>query len=549
MLEGCVPWPENFAERYRAAGYWPQTTLGELPAQWAQAYGERIALIHGEERVTFVQLSERVDALARALVGHGLRAGDRAVVQLPNHPHFVYLTLALLRVNALPVMALPAHREHELSYMVDHAGAVAYAAPDEHRGFDHRELAEALQARCPTLAHVVVSGDADRDGQLIVDELMAESWPDVELPAGDPEEVALFLLSGGTTGLPKLIPRTNADYVYNFRRSAEVCQFDAGTRYLVALPISHNFPLACPGILGTLEVGGRVVLLPSPHPAAAFAAIAEYGVTCTAVVPAVALGWMDSELVTDADLSSLKLLQVGGARLNPEAATRILRELHCTPQQVFGMAEGLLNYTDPDDPEDVIVHTQGRPMSPADEIRIVDAEGNDVPPGAQGELLTRGPYTLRGYYRAEEHNRRAFTDTGFYRTGDVVRLDPSGSIIVEGREKDLINRGGEKISAEELETLILAHPAVHNVAVVAMPDPLLGERVCAFVMLAPGATLALPDLVAFLEERKLARYKLPERVEQIDALPLTKIGKVAKNALRDRITATLEQERTGAVSG
>jgi len=543
MLEGCVPWPDDVAERYRAAGYWPQTTLGELPAQWARAHGDRVALIHYQERVTFVELSERVDVLARALVGHGLRAGDRVVVQLPNHPHFVYLTLALLRMNAIPVMALPAHREHELSYMVDHAGAVAYAAPDEHHGFDHRELAAELQARCPTLTHVIVSGKADRDGQLTVDGLLAEAWPDVELVPGDAEEVALFLLSGGTTALPKLIPRTNADYVYNFRRSAEVSQFDSGTRYLVALPVSHNFPLACPGILGALEAGGSVILLVSPHPAAAFAAIAEHGVTCTAVVPAVALGWMDSGLAAGADLSSLTLLQVGGARLNPEAATRILRELRCTPQQVFGMAEGLLNYTSPDDPEDVIVHTQGRPMSPGDEIRIVDAEGDDVPDGEQGELLTRGPYTLRGYYRAEEHNRRAFTDTGFYRTGDVVRRHPSGSLVVEGREKDLINRGGEKISAEELETLILAHPAVHNVAVVSMPDRVLGERLCAYVMLAPGATLALAELIAFLEERKLARYKLPERLEQIDALPLTKIGKVAKNELRHRIAATIEHEQ------
>jgi 2,3-dihydroxybenzoate-AMP ligase len=543
-----VPWPDDLAERYRAAGFWPRTTLGQLPAEWARAHGDRVALIYVEERVTFVGLSERVDALARALVGHGLQPGDRVVVQLPNHPHCVYLTLALLRMNALPVMALPAHREHELSYMVDHTGAVAYAAPDTHRGFDHRELAAALQDRCPTLTHVIVSGEADREDQLTVASLLAESWPDIDLPAGDPEEVSLFLLSGGTTGLPKLIPRTNTDYVYNFRRSAEVCQFDADTRYLVALPVSHNFPLACPGILGTMEAGGSVVLLPSPQPASAFAAIAEHGVTCTAVVPAVALGWMDSELLPAADLSTLKLLQVGGARLNPEAATRIFRELHCTPQQVFGMAEGLLNYTDPDDSEDVIVHTQGRPMSPGDEIRIVDGEGNDVPTGAQGELLTRGPYTLRGYYRAEEHNRRAFTETGFYRTGDVVRLHPSGCLVVEGREKDLINRGGEKISAEELETLILAHPAVRNVAVVAMPDRVLGERICAFVMLTPGAQVELPELVAFLEERKLARYKLPERLEAIDALPLTKIGKVAKNELRAQIAAVLDRERAEAAT-
>jgi 2,3-dihydroxybenzoate-AMP ligase len=361
-------------------------------------------------------------------------------------------------------------------------------------------------------------------------------------PRPDPADVALFLLSGGTTGLPKLIPRTHDDYSYNALASAEVCGFGPDTVYLVSLPIAHNFPLSSPGILGTLQSGGTIVLLANPDPAEAFALIERERVTATALVPALAIRWLDAPERSRFNLSSLRLLQVGGARLNPEAARRVRPSLGCQLQQVFGMAEGLLNYTRLDDPDEVVISTQGRPLSPDDEIRIVDDDDRDVPPGQPGNLLARGPYTIRGYYNAPEHNRRAFTPDGYYRTGDVVRWHPSGSLSVEGREKDLINRGGEKISAEEIENLILAHPAVFNVAAVAMPDALLGERTCAYIILKPGASLALPELLAFLEARQIARFKLPERLEVVASFPLTSVGKVSKRDLRDDIARKLEAE-------
>src|SRR5207245_3177221 len=176
---------------------------------------------------------------------------------------------------------------------------------------------------------------------------------------------------------------------------------------------------------------------------------------------------------------------------------RVLDEIGPVLTQVYGMAEGLCCATAPSDPREVIVETQGRPVSEADEFRIVDEELRDVPPGEPGELITRGPYTIRGYYKAAEHNRMAFTRDGYYRTGDMVRLHPSGNFIVEGRRKDLINRGGEKISAEEIENLILSHPAVLNVACVPMPDPVLGERMCAFVIQKSGRTCTLRELTCF----------------------------------------------------
>lgn len=275
------------------------------------------------------------------------------------------------------------------------------------------------------------------------------------------------------------------------------------------------------------------MLCPQPSPEVAFPLIDRERVTLTGLVPPLALLWTQAATTTAYGLSSLDVLLVGGAKFSEEAARRVGPAFGCTLQQVFGMAEGLVNYTRLDDPVEVIVTTQGRPISPDDEILVVDDEDREVAPGETGHLLTRGPYTIRGYWRAPEHNARSFTEDGFYRTGDVVRVTASGHIVVEGRAKDQINRGGEKIAAEEVENHILAHPSVHDANVVAEPDPYLGERIRAYVILRPGAAPPKPaDIKRFVRERGLAAYKVPDRVEFVDVFPQTGVGKISKKDLR-----------------
>jgi 2,3-dihydroxybenzoate-AMP ligase len=244
------------------------------------------------------------------------------------------------------------------------------------------------------------------------------------------------------------------------------------------------------------------------------------------------------------DLSSVRVIQSGGQRMQPEVRLRT-RELipSAFVQENFGMSEGMLFFVRFDDPEDVTLETCGRPISPDDEVRLCDDDGCEVPPGEVGELTCRGPYTLRGYYGAAEHNARQFTPDGFYRTGDLMRLHPSGNYVVEGRKKDLINRGGEKISAEEVENLILMHPAVQNVACVPMPDPNLGERMCAFAILRGGSTLTLKELVTFLAGKEIAKFKLPERLEIVPEFPVSTFGKVSKKALGELVAKKLGEER------
>ncbi len=286
-------------------------------------------------------------------------------------------------------------------------------------------------------------------------------------------------------------------------------------------------------------------MLGSPQPETTFAAIEQEGVTITAVVPAVAQRWLAHAAEHGSEaLRTLQVLQVGGARLADELAWRVRPVLGATLQQVFGMAEGLLNYTRLDDPDEVICTTQGRPLSRGDEVRIVDGAGNDLPDGQPGALLTRGPYTPRGYYRAAEQNARAFTPDGWYASGDVVRRRPDGNLVVEGRDKDMINRGGEKISAEEVENLLYRMPGIAQVAAVAAPDADLGERICVFVVPQPGQDITLAAISDGMAAAGVAKFKWPERLEIVAELPVTKVGKLDKKALRDFLRGDLLERST-----
>lgn len=519
-------WPEDVAARYRALGYWRGETLGAHLRERAARYAERVAVVGGEQRLTYAELDRAADELAAGLLALGIRPADRVIVQLPNVPAFLEVVHALFRLGALPVFALPSHRRSELTAFREQTDAVALVTCAVHAGFDHRELAAEIASE-----HVIVAGDPGPFlalGDLRVDP--------VEIAGPSASDVAFLQLSGGSSGTPKLIPRTHDDYLYSVRASAEICGLDERSAYLAALPVAHNFTLSSPGVLGTLHAGGRVVLAPHPAPDVAFGLIERERVTITAVVPPLALAWMDAAPRARHDLSSLEVLQVGGAKLAEAAARRVPAALGCALQQVFGMAEGLVNYTRLDDPDELVFATQGRPISPDDEVRVVDDEDRDVPAGEPGHLLTRGPYTIRGYYRAPEHNARAFTADGFYRTGDIVRATPSGHLVVEGRAKDQINRGGEKVAAEEVENHLLAHPGVHDAAVVSMPDAFLGERSCAFVI-PRGAAPDVAELLAFVRGRGLAAYKVPDRIELVHAFPHTAVGKVSKRRLRDAIAA------------
>lgn len=533
-------WPADTAQRYRAAGHWRNETFGAWLRERAATHPDALAVIGGAQRWTYAELDQRASNLAAGFLRSGLQRGDRVLVHLPNIPDFISVVMGLFRAGLIPVYALPAHRITEIEHFARGSAARAYVAAATHAGFDYRVLAQDLRSRCPAVERVWISGDAGAFATL--ESLHATDGSAIPATVSQGSDVAFMQISGGSTGLSKLIPRTHDDYIYTLRESARICGLGPASVFLGALPIAHNFPMSSPGFLGTLYAGGCVVLSPSPDPDSAFALIEREGVTVTSLVPPLLLQWLDLAPAARHDLSSLRVIQVGGAKLSAEIARRVRPVLGATLQQVFGMAEGLVNYTRLDDPEDRIIRTQGRPISPDDEILILDDAGRPVAPGEPGHLLTRGPYTIRAYHNNPAANARSFTEDGYYRTGDVVRMTPEGYLEVQGRAGDHINRAGEKISAEEIEDYLLSHPQVFDAAVVSVPDEYLGERSCAFII--PKGDQPRPaDLKKWIRGRGIADFKVPDQIVFVTHFASTAALKISRKALRAELrTQLLAQE-------
>ena len=535
MLEGVVPFPPEYARRYRDKGYWRDRSLAQEFAPLFERHADRVAIVDRDKRISYADVDGVSERLALNLLDAGLAPLDRVVVQLPNVAEFVFLYFALQKIGCVPIAALATHRFLEVSQFARLSGAAACVTPDRHGDFDFTEMVRRVRSDTPSMKLGIVLGETPA-GFISLADLIARKptrGPEAirELRI-DPTDPAIFQLSGGTTGVPKLIPRTHNDYAYNSRLAVEVCEVTGDSVLLLALPIAHNLPLACPGLQGYMLQGAKVVLSASTKPEDLFRLIEEHRVTHLKVVPALLIRLINDPGIGKFDLSSLRVIQSGGQRMQPEVRVRTKRLIPgVTVQENFGMSEGMLFFVRLDDPEDVRMETCGRPLSPDDEVRLVDDEGRDVGPGEVGELTCRGPYTLRGYFGVPEYNARQFTPDGFYRSGDLMRLHPSGNYVVEGRKKDLINRGGEKISAEEIENLILAHPAVQNVACVPVSDPNLGEKMCACLVLRKNRKLGFEELIEFLKDKEIAKFKLPESMLICDDFPVSTFGKVSKKRL------------------
>lgn len=525
LLNGFVPRDEVQNQHYEQHSLWHHRPLWSIIEDKAKETPDLIAVSDVDGSLTYSELLIEADRVAAGLLGDGLVAGDRVVFQWPNEVQFTKVFFGILRAGLVPVMALPAHGFNEIVHFIQTAGAKAYITTDIDGATERLQTKAHVKQEASTLVKFYCCGTSAQHDALPTSDISAFSPPEI-----NPEHPALFLVSGGTTGLPKLIPRTHNDYYYNASCSAQTCELNSQDTYLVVLPAAHNFPLACPGILGTLSVGGHVVFASHSSPDHCFQLIENHAVTATALVPALAQVWAMATQWESADTSSLKLLQVGGSKLSPTDARSVIESFPGALQQVFGMAEGLLCYTRSGDDEETIINTQGRPMSPFDEIRIVDSQGSDVASGCDGELWVRGPYTLRGYYRADSHNSRAFTIDGFYRSGDRVCRQSDGSLVVTGRIKDVVNRGGETIATDEIEEMLLTHPSIRHVAVVPVPDKGLGERVGAAIV-CNGAPLELHELREYLLKKGMAAYKLPERVQVLKSLPITAVGKIDKKSI------------------
>ncbi|HFQ5016061.1 TPA: (2,3-dihydroxybenzoyl)adenylate synthase [Vibrio vulnificus] len=529
ILDGFVRKPSVQSEQYQAANLWRNSPLWQILHQGVEHHPDSIAVTDNHTSLSYLELASRVDRIAAGLREEGLVCGDSVVLQLANTLDFLVVFFALQRLGVVPVLALPAHGLVEIRHFMQLSEAKVYIGSNHEKDDKALAIATQLQAELSISIRCYISGH------------FGQFSPLPECDAGDftpamvdPEHPALFLVSGGTTGLPKLIPRTHNDYLFNVEQCAKASEISAQDVYLAVLPAAHNFTLGCPGILGVLNAGGKVVLTTNPSPDHCFELIEKQRITATALVPALAQLWTEATQWESTDRSSLRLMQVGGSKLAYSDALEMQNAFPNALQQVFGMAEGLIACTRLGDDKEIIATRQGRPVSEWDEVLVVDDQGKPVAVGEEGELLTRGPYTLSGYYRAPEHNLRAFTDEGYYRSGDRVVVDSQGYFTVTGRIKDVIIRAGENIAADELEELLLSHPQIAQVAVFPLPDAHLGEKIAVAAVIR-GPEIMLRDIRQFLQAKEIAAFKLPDELFAVKSLPKTAVGKIDKKRILSTI--------------
>lgn len=533
------PWPKNRTQHYITQGYWINEPLTHILSQRCASDPKATALICGDRQLSYQALDDLSTHLAHRISAQGIGKGDTALVQLPNTAEFYIVFFALLKIGVVPLNALYSHRQHELRSFCQQIKPQLLIVSATHEVFKDDDFINELHATDLSPQLVLTLNDAANTASKYRLETWIAASDMVDADDAHPvlysptpaDEVAFFQLSGGSTGTPKLIPRTHNDYYYSVRASADICRLDTDTRLLCALPAPHNFMMSSPGALGVLYAGGTVVMAPDPEPLKCFSIIARYGVTMASLVPSAVVAWIEQAPKHAAQLKTLQLIQVGGANFSETLARKVPIVFGCALQQVFGMAEGLVNYTRLDDADEQIFTSQGRPISPDDEVMIVDEQGNPVPEGEVGMLTTRGPYTFCGYYQSPEHNANAFDKNGYYASGDLVQRTPEGNLRVVGRVKDQINRGGEKIASEEIENLILAHPDVLNAALIAITDPRLGEKSCLYII-SRDPNIKASTLRRYLLNTGIAQYKIPDRFKFIESMPLTAVGKTDKKALR-----------------
>ncbi len=523
-----IRFPAQAVARYRELGYWGQRTIGDEFRKQARRHPQREALVTLERRLTYAELDAASDRVAARLAALGLRQGDAIMLQVGNTAETIEALYGMLKLGAIPVCSLVPFGHHEIDAIARIVAARAHLVQADIPNADLVQFSREVREAVPSVEFTLTIRGDTADAHRI------DAGPAGEIPPGpsDPDSVAVFQLSGGTTGTPKVIPRGHAEYWYYGRATAERFGYTADERLAQFLPIVHNSGMHA-GLFAGHSAGATVVLGPTWKADIVVEMLERERVTMLATLTSLMQAAADDRHLVAA-IAKLKRVGLAVPAVPPELFDK-LTAAGVQVVQFFGMSEGFACSMPTDAPLEMRRETVGYPISPADEFKVVDPEsGLPRPDGETGELCVRGPYTLHGYYDAAEHNARAFTPDGFLRTGDLVSVLEVGGqrcLRIEGRHKDLVSRGGEKINASEIEELLLTLPGVRDAALVAAPDARLGERPLAFLV-TERAAVSLDDVRRLMSARGVARYKWPEFVELIDELPRTPIGKVNKVALR-----------------
>ena len=534
-LEGFIGPHIEDEKRYIANGWWRNVTFGYALDEVAEKYPDKEAFVDNKVRLTFTQLRETINRLAANLVELGIVKGDRVLLQLPNWSEFLFSFYALQKIGVPAVLMLPRHGLREIDHFSCMTKAKAWIMPENYHKTNYIPvIVQALKSN-PTLKHIIIVRGRENSSFISFDKLLNGRTPDrkPQIIGNGPEasDVAFIMPTGGTTGLPKAVPRTHNSAICDAWYRTEAREQGKDEICLLSVPLEHNLGLAA--MNGTILTGGKLVFLDSTKPEDFCETVEKEKVTCAPLVPTLLSRLVNFSNLDNYDLRSLRALYVGGAKTPPDIIRAVHKRMGNIYICAFGMSEGTGCTTRLDDNLDVILNSVGKPCCPHDDYRIVDDEGREVPVNTEGELIVKGPSIFFGYLNNPEENARAFTKEGYFITGDRAVIDENGYFRITGRSKDIIIRGGENISPADIEVMIREHPKVEDIAVIGIPDEEFGERVCAYIKTKGDTTISLSDITGFLSEQGASVLQLPERVEIIDNIPLTNIGKPDKKALKE----------------
>jgi cyclohexanecarboxylate-CoA ligase len=540
--------PHEHREAMRRRGLWRDETLEAYVDRWATRRPDHPALVDRAGRYPWSAVARTVERIAHGLQAHGVEPGTAVSCQLPNWNEFVLVALATLRVGAILIPIPPIYRARELRFMLELLEARVAVVPGVFRGFDHAAMLAELRRDLPALQHVFVARGTPGTGARPFAALTDTAWEQREgrrpLQGADPDDVIEVIFTSGTTGEPKGVAHSSNTVLAIIYPMIERFRFSERDVILMSSTLGHQTGYLYGYCLNVL-LGATGVWLDVWNPETAAHLIEQERVTFTMGATPFLQDLTYTPAVERHDLGSLRLFVSAGAPIPRKLVQDARARLGCAISAGWGMTEnGLVTCNGLDDPEAKVYGTDGRPLQGM-ELRVVGDGGAPLPPGREGDLLVRGAAQFLGYYRRPEFTAEAHTPDGWFKTGDRATLDADGYLSITGRSKDVIIRGGENLSPAEIENLLFAHPKIASVAVVGMPDPRLGERVCAFVIPERGESLTLPEVVAYLESRQLARPKHPERLELVTEFPMTPSGKVQKYRLRRLIADKLDAERRG----
>ena len=540
LIEGFTPYTKEDAERYDRLRWWAGLTFGDILDKAANIYPHKEAFVDGASRRTFAQAKEAADRLAISLMNLGINSTDRVLIQLPNWNEFVYAYFAIQKIGAIAVLLIDRYRQYEINHLFQLTGATSWILPEAYRKTEYLPIVEDVLKVNPQVKHVILARGRDHDSYLSLEklieqaELTDETLGKLAQRRPDPMQVAHMGPTGGTTGLPKVVPRTHNDLLCGSEYAARAWDMDARDTCLLAGPIGHDLTFT-KGLLGSILTYGKTVFFDSTYPEEICRTIEKEKVTALVWVPTLAKRLVDLEGLDNYDLSSVEKMHCGGGASLPDLIKDVKEKLGCTYFNGYGGTEGQTTITRSNDDLGTVYRTVGKPTCPYDTYKIVDRDGREQPLNTPGELLIKGPGVFTGYYKNPEENEKVFDKDGFFRTGDMAKIDEKGYITLTGRIKEIINRGGESISAVQIEKLISEHPNVALVAVIPMSDPDMGERVCAYIQPKPGSSPDFQSIISFLKDRKASVLQLPERIEFIDVMPFTKAEKIDKRALKEDI--------------